>query len=215
MLGTINPIPIIAEVAHRNGAIVVVDGAQSVPHTVTDVKTLAPTSWLSQRTRCKGPPGSACCGLVVGFLEAMPPFLGGGGMILDVSLERFTPAEAPWRFEAGTPPIAEAVGLGAAVDYLSEIGMEQFVAHERQLTAYAIDALHERLGTDCTIFGRPLVGTVAESSHSPTGTSTPTSRSGARPIRGVRPTRPPLRQATDAPSRRQCHRSSVDRSLQR
>jgi cysteine desulfurase/selenocysteine lyase len=91
------------------------------------------------------------------LLESMPPFLGGGGMILDVTLDHFGPAEPPWRFEAGTPPIAEAVGLATAVDYLTGCGMERIVAHERLLTAYALDALAERLGEDCTVFG-PAAG---------------------------------------------------------
>jgi cysteine desulfurase/selenocysteine lyase len=85
----------------------------------------------------------------------MPPFLGGGGMIRDVRLDRFLPAEAPHRFEAGTPPIAEVVGLSAAVDYLSTVGMAAVRAHERALTAYALEQLAERLGKDCTVFGPP------------------------------------------------------------
>jgi cysteine desulfurase/selenocysteine lyase len=158
VLGTINPVPAIAEVAHRNGALVVVDGAQSVPHTVTDVKSLGADFLAFSSHKMQGPTGIGVLWARRELLEAMPPFLGGGGMILDVALDRFTPAEPPWRFEAGTPPIAEAVGLGAAVDYLNGLGMEQIVAHERLLTAYAIEALHERLGADCTIFGPPAGG---------------------------------------------------------
>jgi cysteine desulfurase / selenocysteine lyase len=158
VLGTINPVPTIAEAAHRQGAVVVVDGAQSVPHLVTDVKTLGADFLAFSGHKMQGPTG---IGVLWGrreLLEAMPPFLGGGGMILDVTLDRFTPAETPWRFEAGTPPIAQAVGLTAAVDYLSAIGMEQIVAHERLLTAYAMDAIEERLGGDCRIFGPPAGG---------------------------------------------------------
>ena len=85
----------------------------------------------------------------------MPPFLGGGGMILDVKLESFRPADAPARFEAGTPPIAEAVGLTAAVDYLSDIGMERITSPRAALTNYALARLDEKLGPDCRIFGPP------------------------------------------------------------
>jgi cysteine desulfurase/selenocysteine lyase len=158
VLGTINPVPTIAEAAHRHGAVVVVDGAQSVPHLVTDVKTLGADFLAFSGHKMQGPTG---IGVLWGrreLLENMPPFLGGGGMILDVKLDRFTPAETPWRFEAGTPPIAEAVGLSAAVDYLSAIGMEQIVAHERLLTAYAMDAIADRLGGECRVFGPPAGG---------------------------------------------------------
>ena len=87
------------------------------------------------------------------LLEAMPPFLGGGHMIADVRLDGFTPAELPAKFEAGTPPIAEAVGFGAAIDYLNELGMANVRAHEMSLTRYAIDDLKARFGDDITIFG--------------------------------------------------------------
>jgi len=158
VLGTINPVPTIAAAAHRAGAVVVVDGAQSVPHLVTDVTALGADFLAFSAHKMEGPTGIGVLWARAELLEAMPPFLGGGGMILDVTLTGFGPAEPPWRFEAGTPPIAEAVGLAAAVDYLTGVGMERIVAHERLLTSYAIDALHERLGTDCTIFGPPAGG---------------------------------------------------------
>jgi len=158
VLGTINPIPLLAEAAHRQGALVVVDGAQSVPHLVTDVKALGADFLAFSAHKMEGPTGIGVLWARRELLESMPPFLGGGGMILDVTLERFRPAEPPWRFEAGTPPIAEAVGLGAAVDYLGGIGMERIGAHERLLTAYAIDALTDRLGGDFRIFGPPAGG---------------------------------------------------------
>ncbi|MCZ7628566.1 MAG: aminotransferase class V-fold PLP-dependent enzyme [Microthrixaceae bacterium] len=87
------------------------------------------------------------------LLDAMPAFLGGGGMILDVRTDGFTPADLPAKFEAGTPPIAEAVGLGAAIDYLGDIGMDRVRAHEARLTAYALRVLRERFGDDLTIHG--------------------------------------------------------------
>jgi cysteine desulfurase / selenocysteine lyase len=89
------------------------------------------------------------------LLNAMPPFLGGGGMILDVKLDSFRPAAPPARFEAGTPPIAEAVGLSAAIEYLDEIGMDRIRAHELALTNHALARLDEKLGRDCRIFGPP------------------------------------------------------------
>jgi len=158
VLGTINPVPLVAEAAHRHGAIVVVDGAQSVPHLVTDVKVLGADFLAFSAHKMQGPTGIGVLWARRELLESMPPFLGGGGMILDVQLDRFGPAEPPWRFEAGTPPIAEAVGLATAVDYLSGIGMERIGAHERLLTTYAIEALHDRLGDDCRIFGPPAGG---------------------------------------------------------
>jgi cysteine desulfurase/selenocysteine lyase len=89
------------------------------------------------------------------LLEAMPPFLGGGEMIRDVRLDGFTPNELPWKFEAGTPPIAEAVGLHAAISYLEAVGMERIAAHEVELTARAIELLTERHGDQLRIFGPP------------------------------------------------------------
>ncbi len=89
------------------------------------------------------------------LLEDMPPFIGGGGMILDVRTDRFLAADPPQRFEAGTPPIAEAVGLSAAVAYLEVLGMERLREHERNLTAYALGSLADRLGDDCRVFGPP------------------------------------------------------------
>ncbi len=158
VLGTINPVPTMAEAAHAHGAVVVVDGAQSVPHSVVDVKALGADFLAFSGHKMQGPTGIGVLWGRAELLEDMAPFLGGGGMILDVRLDRFTPAEIPWKFEAGTPPIAEAVGLAAAVDYLHGVGMERIVAHERLLTAYAIDALHERLGGDCRIYGPPAGG---------------------------------------------------------
>ena len=158
VLGTINPVPTIADVAHRAGAVVVVDGAQSVPHLPTNVGALGADFVAFSAHKMQGPTGIGVLWGRAELLDAMPPFLGGGGMILDVRLDRFSAAEPPWRFEAGTPPIAEAVGLAAAVDYLTGLGMEHVVAHERLITTYAIEALRDRFGADCTIFGPPPGG---------------------------------------------------------
>ena len=155
VLGTINPLRHIADAAHAAGATVVADGAQSVPHLPVDVQDLGVDFLAFSGHKMLGPTGIGALWGRAELLDAMPPFLGGGGTILDVRLDRFLPAESPQRFEAGTPPIAEAVGFGAAVEYLDAVGMEAIRAHERELTAYALGAVEERLGGDCTVFGPP------------------------------------------------------------
>ncbi len=155
VLGTINPLARIAEAAHAAGALVVADGAQSVPHLPVDVKALGVDFLAFSGHKMLGPTGIGALWARAALLEAMPPFLGGGGMILDVRLDRFLPAEPPQRFEAGTPPIAEAVGLSAAVEYLQGVGMDAVRAHELELTAYALTAIDERLGDTCRVFGPP------------------------------------------------------------
>jgi len=153
VLGTINPTAQIAAAAHDAGAVVVADGAQSVPHLITDVVALGVDFLAFSAHKMLGPTG---VGVLWGrgeILESLPPFLGGGEMILDVRKEGFVPNEIPWRFEAGTQPIAEVVGLGAAVDYLETIGMAEVGAHERALTAYLLESLTGRFGDDLRIFG--------------------------------------------------------------
>jgi cysteine desulfurase/selenocysteine lyase len=155
VLGTLNPIEEIAAAAHAAGAVVVADGAQSVPHLPTDVVSLGVDFLAFSAHKMLGPTG---IGVLWGrdeLLSDLPPFLGGGEMILDVRKEGFTPNDIPWRFEAGTPPITEAIGLGAAVDYLRAIGMEAVRAHEISLTTYAMESLTERFGPDIRIFGPP------------------------------------------------------------
>ncbi len=124
VLGTLNPIRHIADVAHAAGAVVVADGAQSVPHLPTSVTDLGVDFLAFSAHKMLGPTGIGVLWGRQELLNELPPFLGGGEMILDVRKEGFTPNDIPWRFEAGTPPITEAVGLGAAVDYLSAIGMD-------------------------------------------------------------------------------------------
>jgi cysteine desulfurase/selenocysteine lyase len=153
VLGTLNPIREIADIAHAAGAVVVADGAQSVPHLPTDVTALEVDFLAFSSHKMLGPTG---IGVLWGrdeLLSALPPFLGGGEMILDVRKDGFTPNDIPWRFEAGTPPITEAIGLGAAVDYLRNVTMEAVRAHEISLTTYAMDTLNERFGDDIGIFG--------------------------------------------------------------
>jgi cysteine desulfurase/selenocysteine lyase len=155
VLGTINPLEELAGAAHRAGALVAVDGAQSVPHLPVNVARLGIDFLAFSAHKMLGPTGIGVLWGRADLLAAMPPFLGGGGMILDVRTDRFLPAEPPQRFEAGTPPIAEAVGLAAAVDYLTTVGMDRIRAHEMALTRYTLDALHDRLGTTCRVFGPP------------------------------------------------------------
>jgi cysteine desulfurase / selenocysteine lyase len=155
VLGTLNPIKGIAEAAHAAGAVVVADGAQSVPHLPTDVVAMGVDFLAFSAHKMVGPTGIGVLWGRGNLLSDLPPFLGGGEMILDVRKDGFTPNEIPWRFEAGTPPITEAIGLGAAVDYLRAADMGAVRAHEVSLTKYAMTTLSERLGDDIRIFGPP------------------------------------------------------------
>jgi cysteine desulfurase/selenocysteine lyase len=155
VLGTIPPLREITEAAHEAGALVVADGAQVVPHMPVDVQALGVDFLAFSAHKMHGPTGIGALWARAELLDSMPPFLGGGGMILDVRLDRFVPADPPHRFEAGTPPIAEAVGFAAAVDYLRGLGMDRVRAHEEQLTQYAMRAIADRLGSDCRVFGPP------------------------------------------------------------
>ncbi len=155
VLGTIPPLAQVAEAAHRAGAIVIADGAQLVPHAPVDVTALGADFLAFSAHKTMGPTGIGVLWGRAALLDAMGPFLGGGGMILDVKLDSFRPAPPPARFEAGTPPIAEAVGLTAAIEYLTDIGMDRIRAHELALTNHALARLDEKLGTDCRVFGPP------------------------------------------------------------
>jgi cysteine desulfurase/selenocysteine lyase len=155
VLGTINPVRHIAEVARAAGALVIADGAQLVPHAPVDVRELGVDFIAFSAHKMMGPTGIGVLWGRAELLDAMGPFLGGGGMILDVKLDSFRPAPPPARFEAGTPPIAEAVGLTAAIRYLNDIGMDRIRAHELALTNHALARLDEKLGSDCRVFGPP------------------------------------------------------------
>ena len=153
VLGTITPVKELVARAHAHGAIAIVDGCQSVPHLPTDVQDSGADFLAFSSHKMVGPTG---IGILWGreeLLEAMPPFLGGGNMIADVKLDGFTCAELPAKFEAGTQPIVEAVGLGAAVDYLSALGMQNVRDHEIAITKYALDTLDARFGDDIVIHG--------------------------------------------------------------
>jgi cysteine desulfurase/selenocysteine lyase len=153
VLGTITPFALIAEAAHRVGALVLADGAQSVPHLPTDVNGLGCDFLAFSAHKMLGPTGIGVLWARRELLEEMPPFMGGGGMIRDVRHDGFISNELPWKFEAGTPPIAEAVGLGSAVRYLQAVGLDAVHAHEVELTAYAQSTFEERFGADLRIFG--------------------------------------------------------------
>ncbi|MHB2024246.1 MAG: cysteine desulfurase [Mycobacteriales bacterium] len=141
ILGTLNPVAELAAKARSVGAISVLDASQSVPHLGVDVSALGVDALAFTGHKALGPTGIGALWARLELLEALPPFLGGGEMIEEVTMARSTYAPPPHKFEAGTPPIAQAVGLGAAIDYLSEIGMGEVFAHEQALTAYALDAL--------------------------------------------------------------------------
>ncbi len=153
VLGTINPVEVIIREAKGAGAVTLVDAAQSVPHFPVDVSSMGADFVAFSGHKMCGPSG---IGILYGrreLLEEMPPFLGGGEMIKKVELRSFTVNDLPHKFEAGTPPIAEAVGLGAAVDYLSDLGMSAVAAHEQELIQYALDRLGEVDGLK--VYGPP------------------------------------------------------------
>lgn len=150
-LGTVNPVKEIGKIAHENGAVFVVDGAQAVPHQAIDVQDIDADFYAFSAHKMCGPTGF---GILYGkkkLLDAMPPYRGGGDMIDKVSFDETTFNVVPFRFEAGTPPIAAAIGYSAAIDYLNEIGMEQIEAREQELVDYAVEQISK-------IDGLKLVG---------------------------------------------------------
>jgi len=146
MLGTLNPVPAVAERAHAAGALVLADAAQAVPHAGARLDELGADFLAFTGHKMLGPMGVGVLAAREEVLAGMEPFLGGGEMIRDVAIEGSTWNDIPWRFEAGTPNVAEAVGLGAAVDYLEALGMDRVRAAEADLTAYALKRLAEVQG---------------------------------------------------------------------
>jgi len=140
-LGSLSPVRQMVQQAHAAGALVLVDGAQAVPHLPVDVQDIGADFYVFSGHKVLAPTGSGALWARRELLEAMPPFLSGGEMISSVHLRHTTFNEIPHKFEAGTPDIAAAIGLGAAVDYLAGIGMERVAAHEEALTAYALEML--------------------------------------------------------------------------
>lgn len=153
VLGTINPVADIARRAHAAGALLLVDGAQCVPHLPVDVRAIGADFYAFSGHKMLGPTGIGVLWARQEILEAMPPFLGGGDMIKSVHLRYSEWSEVPYKFEAGTPNVAHGIGLGAAVDYLNELGMDRVQAHEQALAAYALE--HLATVPDLHIYGPP------------------------------------------------------------
>jgi cysteine desulfurase/selenocysteine lyase len=154
-LGTINPIRAIVEIAHRHDVPVMVDGAQAAPHTKLDVRELDCDFYAFSGHKVFGPTGIGVLYGKAGLLDAMPPYQGGGDMIATVTFERTTYNSLPYKFEAGTPNIAGTIGLGAAIDYVNQIGIERIARYEHELLSYGTEALSR-------IPGLRLIGTAKE-----------------------------------------------------
>jgi cysteine desulfurase/selenocysteine lyase len=159
MLGTVNPVAEIARRAHEVGAVVVVDASQAAPQLPVDVVASGADFLAFTGHKVTGPTGIGVLWGRAALLDALPPFLGGGEMIETVTMERSTYAKPPHKFEAGTPPIVEAIGLGAAIDYISHLGLDNIHAHEQAITGYLLDGLATVTGvrvlgpTDPTVRG--------------------------------------------------------------
>ena len=151
-LGTINPVAEMVEAAHAAGALVLIDGAQAVPHVPVDVQALGADFYAFSGHKMLGPMGSGALWARRELLEAMPPFLAGGEMIREVHLRRSEFNEIPWKFEAGTPAVGDAIGLGVAAEYLRDLGMDAVREHERDLVTYALEVLPARV-PDIAIYG--------------------------------------------------------------
>lgn len=153
VLGTVNPIKEMTLMAHDAGAIVIIDGAQAVPHNSFDVQDIDADFLAFSAHKMLGPTGIGVLYGKKNLLEELPPFMGGGDMIKSVRLNNYVPNALPHKFEAGTPAIAEAVGFGAAIEYLESIGMEAIASFEKELIKYAMEQLEEIKGVN--IFGPP------------------------------------------------------------
>ena len=170
LLGTVNPVDVLVRRAREVGAFVLVDGAQSVPHGPVDVAAIGADFYVFTGHKMLGPSGIGVLWGRKDLLDAMPPFLGGGSMIEVVQMASSTYAPAPERFEAGTPVISQAVGLAAACDYLSAVGMEPIAAHERVLTGRLLDGLRDLpgirlIGPDTTQMRGSAVSFLVEGVH--------------------------------------------------
>ena len=154
-LGTINPLRQMVELAHRHNAVVVVDGAQAVPHLAVDVRALDSDFYVFSGHKLYGPTGIGVLYGKSALLNAMPPYQGGGDMILSVTFEKTTYNKIPHKFEAGTPDVSGVIGLAAAINYVNELGLDRIEAHERDLLRQATESLS-------TIPGIRLIGTAKE-----------------------------------------------------
>jgi len=154
-LGTINPVRQMTQMAHDAGAIVIIDGAQGVPHLPIDVQEIGCDFYAFSGHKVYGPTGIGALYGRESLLEAMPPWMGGGDMILSVSFEKTTYNALPYKFEAGTPNIADTIGLATALEYVASLGLENIAAHEHDLLTYATDRLQE-------IDGLRIIGTARQ-----------------------------------------------------
>jgi cysteine desulfurase/selenocysteine lyase len=154
-LGTVNPVEEINRLAHTQGAVVVIDGAQAIPHHRVDVASLDCDFYALSSHKVFGPTGVGVLYGKAALLESMPPYQGGGSMIETVRFEKSTYAEIPQRFEAGTPDIGGVAGFGAALDYVTGLGLDAIERHERELLAYATDVLAK-------VPGLQLIGTAPQ-----------------------------------------------------
>ena len=157
-LGTINPVVEMTRAAHAAGAVVLIDGAQAVPHVPVDVQAIGADFYVFSGHKMLGPTGSGALWARRELLESMPPFMAGGDMIREVHLRRSEWNDIPWKFEAGTPDIAAGIGLGAAADYLRELGMDRVREHEKELLTYALVALN-REHRDLELYG-PMIADI-------------------------------------------------------
>jgi len=157
-LGTINPVVEMTRLAHAAGALVLIDGAQAVPHVPVDVQAIGADFYAFSGHKMLGPTGSGALWARRELLESMPPFMAGGDMIREVHLRRSEWNEIPWKFEAGTPDIAAAIGLGVAADYLMALGMDRVREHEKDLLTYALVAL-DREHRDLELYG-PMIAAI-------------------------------------------------------
>jgi len=154
-LGTINPVDRIIQLAHQHGALTLVDGAQAVPHIKVDVKSLDADFYTFSGHKLFGPTGIGVLYGKAKLLNSMPPWQGGGDMIMTVTFEKTTYNDLPYKFEAGTPDIAGGIGLGAAIDYVNEIGIDKIAAYEHELLVYGTEALEQ-------IPGLHIIGTARQ-----------------------------------------------------
>jgi cysteine desulfurase/selenocysteine lyase len=155
VFGTINPINKIIDEAKKVGAITVIDGAQAVPHMKVDIENLGCDFYAFSGHKMLGPTG---VGVLIGrktILEKMDPFMGGGEMINTVTMEKSTWNDVPWKFEAGTPNIAQVIGLGAAIDYIEKIGIENIHQHEQALLKYGLEILSQN--ENIVLYGNPEI----------------------------------------------------------
>ncbi len=200
-LGTINPVREMTEMAHAAGALVLVDGAQAVPHVPVDVQALGADFYAFSGHKMLGPMGSGALWGRRELLEAMPPFLSGGEMIREVHLRRSDFNDIPWKFEAGTPAVGDAIGLGVAADYLTAIGMDAVREHERDLVAYALETLPREVPGHRAVWADGSRAPRRRRAVQPAGHPPARRGPGPRPVRHRDPGRPPLHDAAPRAAR--------------